>query len=641
MSVFVLTNTSGQLETAISQSYDRLIKAYAGPITANSSPSSGFLIQNANKQSGLFVGNNNIEFYKNSICYKEASNLNFNLYTSTCFIVTGNGSAYVFDPLGTVSFGSGGINSSYRGIQSYAINPSLTLTNINSSCHHAIRFLNCEGSEIFNICQINQSGTRISGRCLELFNSTGPSICLSGDFASFNAPINSNFNHFFGGSNYFSGNSYLRGDNTASGSFCFFNCNQGLIGLDVDTCSIFKKNVTINSNALLVMGVGSYIHSQNLIQSSTGCFGCLSGLNLCYGNIYNDSLCIKNYGCISANGAIFTGNACALFRGICTSGFCGILSQGLNLSGNLNMSGSLNICSPPNAIIKPNSICGSEFNVVSTGTSLFPNVISGNTSIHGNLCSFRSGYFSGISSISTSTNIISGNLCNSGVFSNTLGISTSDITGATINASKFVGNSAILNSASLSSFTVNGPHNAINTINGGLALSNSLRTSCTLSGSFVCSQNTPKTYGNVLIFDGLLYSLYHPQGNAGNFNTISVVAVQNSSNHVSNYRLKLNAPLTYPFSTFMSIAPLNYKFNSGYAYNPADTSTAYVSGVVTPSFGFFTNYGVQTNGVYGCFAVGNCYCDIDFVILNTKSAASTWSDLLRVNVDAVVSFMVF
>ena len=83
-----LSNTAAQIDQTISQTYNRLTGNFVGPLTASSNSASGFVIQNGNKQSGLFIGNSSTQFYNNCLKF-DSSN------SDTCLYLFNNRSFYL------------------------------------------------------------------------------------------------------------------------------------------------------------------------------------------------------------------------------------------------------------------------------------------------------------------------------------------------------------------------------------------------------------------------------------------------------------------------------------------------------------------------------------------------------------------
>jgi hypothetical protein len=374
MSILILSNSSGQIECAISQSYDRLTKSYAGPLIASTNSASGFTIQNGNKQTGMFVGNSSIDFHRNNICFKDNSNLRFNLNPNYCLSISGT-SLYVFGTDGTVSLGSG-INLNYKGIQSYSTNPSLILVNSDSNCNQAIRFLNKNTEQIFNICQQGENGTSFSGKYLDFKTSLGSKFCLSGNSISLNAQINPNYCQSFGGDSLFSGNVYIHGELSGSGNFNFSGDSNS--NFCVSNRSYFNSSGFFHSGVCVCKG----LNVTDYISSNSGIFCTISGKSLFINNITGDNFCFKNFGTIGENGLNLTGIKTNCISSLCScnisivslDGFLNANVPNVNITGDLNLSGNIKISSTNTTqnFIRANSLA-----ICSTGNSSFNNLISG------------------------------------------------------------------------------------------------------------------------------------------------------------------------------------------------------------------------------------------------------------------------
>jgi hypothetical protein len=638
MSNVILSNTSGQIDFTLRESYARLTGAFVGP---SGNGGNGFMIQDGAKNSGIFVSNSCIDFYKNIVNFKQASNVNFIIPSTTCFSVSGNNSSFLFNQEGTIAFGSG-INSNYKGVQAYSTNPSLTLINSNANCNQAIRFLNSAGAEIFNICQIDGAGARFSGMCLGFFTSAGPLIRLSGNNITFNAPVNPNFTYFFSGSSYFSGDSYLRGNTTGSGIFCYFNSDTNNIGFNVDTCSYFCKNITL-SGGLCITGTGntSFLCSDNYICSRTGYFNCISGSVSDYTTSTNEILCIKNYGSItSLNGLNFTGNKTAFLSGICTSGICissgyfnSHLPNGLNvISGNLNLTGALRIHANPLAPI-PNFISGCSFQLISTSTAtVWPNSISGDLSISGCLSGTGVGYFNNFCAFNSSaTSCFRGPLCAATNVCTPLVCST-DIRGNNICANLLVTGAC-------------GCFNCFQQLNGdqiSCFCSSGLNIGLNQSG-YVAAINTSKAWGIIRMTDGSV-SL---QSGYNLLSTQTYTTLSSSLNYSHAYGICFCKPIVYPFIVNFNV----YGNTNNSLISCINGSTTSFTGnslscLLVGSATFTTSpYEVELYTSGRCsnnnicpYTANSTYSEIFYNFRNCRGPSTILSELLKTSADAIVHF---
>jgi hypothetical protein len=154
MPVIQLNNTAEQVKTTLSETYTRLLSNWVGPLTASTSTTSQFIIQNPNKGNGIGVGNSCIAFFNNTLNF-EASNtdLCFNISDTRNFIVTGNGAIMQFNGNGTFSVGQS-IDLNYKGLQVFNSCPGIVLKDsdaINGFTCNFITFLDSTGRSSFLI----------------------------------------------------------------------------------------------------------------------------------------------------------------------------------------------------------------------------------------------------------------------------------------------------------------------------------------------------------------------------------------------------------------------------------------------------------------------------------------------------------
>jgi hypothetical protein len=642
MSILILSNTSGQIDFTLKEGFTRLTGGFVGPTELVD----GFTVQDGNQQTGIYVGNSCIQLCKNTIDFKEVANVNLLVPNTRCFSVSGNGSNFLFNEEGTVSFGSG-IDTNYKGVQSYSTNPSLVLRNTNSTCNQAVRFLNNAGIESFYICQNDGLGVSICGKCLELSTSSGPSICLSGDHISFNAPIDSSYNNLFNGSTFLSGGAYLRGNTTGSGIFCYFNSDSAIVGLSINTCSYFCKNAAF-SGGLFVTGNTSFLCSDNYICSRTGYFTCSSGSVSNYETSYNKILCINDYGSITeANGLNFTGNKTAFLSGICTSGVCiptgyfnSTLPNGLNISGNLNLTGSLNIRSPLSSPTT-NLISGCSFQLISTSTAItWPNNISGNLSISGCLSGTETSYFRNFCSFGSTISCFLGPVCVDNTFC-TKSICAENITGNTISGNQLIsGNCGYFNcfqqikGTEVSCFSSSG-------LNVGLSQTGVIK-----------SANTSKAWGVLGISAGGAtfccgFNLKSAQIYAQNTTSTSLIYA---------HGICFCEPIKYPFLINFNVYGLTSAItgvsstNTAFGLSPSPLGFTGVTTIASPVIGagtgvspinvqLYSNMGrCSTDSKLSLFQNGSTYSEIYFNFTNCKGGATPYSDLTRANASGVIHF---
>lgn len=219
MSTYTLGNTSAEIDCVLSESYCRLTGNFAGPLNASVISNSGFLIQNGNKQTGLFVSNSCFIFGRNILDFTQFSdNLLFNIYQSCGFFICGPAPKQIFNfkGNGTLSIGRN-VDANYLGLQVNNESPAIILKDLNTlSQDQSISFRNYSGAFftcIWNneqalINSTNTKATQISYNNALIFNdfcSAGKTF-ISGDYLSvgFESCINTGYNFSVNGSGYFS-----------------------------------------------------------------------------------------------------------------------------------------------------------------------------------------------------------------------------------------------------------------------------------------------------------------------------------------------------------------------------------------------------------------------------------------------------
>lgn len=636
MAVLILSNTSGQVDSAIKESWQRTSGSYVGPTGTNSV---GFGIRAPDQSTGLLIQSSCINFCKNTVDFKQsAANVIFCIPNSQCFIATGNGSAFYFNQEGTVSFGSG-IDSNYKGIQSYSVTPSLVLRNTQVAPNHSLRFLNSSAAEFFNICLGSNSGTYISGRSLELITAGGSLMCLSGDNVSFNAPINTSFNYFKSGSSYFSGDVYLRGNTTGSGLFCQFNSTAATTGLDISTHSIFRCSVRVENSVLSVTGTNSCIFSSNCICSPTGCFATACGTTACYSN-FCGNFCVNNFGCFGANGLVLTGAQTHGLSGICATGLnlgsvavgCvrAFTPNGFGISGSTIITGSFLATGAVTHCIYGNTICLNSTDALGT---LICGPILRNS---GNFCSLNTGFFQAICShASASTSTFAGPV----TFSNSISAQAATFTNLT--GTNLIGN-VLVSGATLCFQTLcSSSEGVISLPSMGLVF--------TKSSGYVEASNTAKAAG-IITFNGGASASYC---SGYNLKDVTIYA-QSASNCVVAYGIRFCNAIKYPFSVNFNVYSLNNPIMCGVN---APTSTVWgftghattTTTVASPSAAtapldvefYSANGKTGTNAVLTAFTNGQTYCEIFFNFRNSKGLSTPFSELIRTNASGNVHFNIF
>jgi hypothetical protein len=219
MANYILTNTSLQVEQVVSQNYCRLTGNFVGPLSANSASNCGFLIQNGNKQSGLFVGNTCYIFSRNVLDFSQYSeNVLFKIPSSTYgFYISGGNTNQVlnFNTAGTLSVGSSG-DTNYIGLQVINSNPSIILKDTDAATNNQSIAFRSSGNS-FITCLFNNPSVTINALStqatqfsfnnaliLNNFGSTNTAI-LSGGYLTLNSGscLNNTYNLSVGGSGFF------------------------------------------------------------------------------------------------------------------------------------------------------------------------------------------------------------------------------------------------------------------------------------------------------------------------------------------------------------------------------------------------------------------------------------------------------
>jgi hypothetical protein len=136
-----LSNTAEQVKTTLSETYTRLLNNWVGPLTASTSSTTQFIIQNPNKTNGIGVGNSCISFFSNNLNF-ESSNVDlcFNIPDSKNFIVTGNGAVMKFNGNGTFSVGQD-VDVNYKGLQVFNSCPGLVLKDSDAISGRGCQFI--------------------------------------------------------------------------------------------------------------------------------------------------------------------------------------------------------------------------------------------------------------------------------------------------------------------------------------------------------------------------------------------------------------------------------------------------------------------------------------------------------------------
>lgn len=629
MSNVLLSNTSGQIDFTLRESYARLICSFVGP---SGNGGCGFTIQDGAKNTGIFISNSCIDLCKNILNFKQNSNVNLIIPSSTCFSVSGNGSNFLFNQEGTVAFGSG-IDSAYKGLQVYSTNPTLVLRDTNASCNQSIVFLDSGANVNFYVCQNSSDGVCLSGTKLK-FTTSGKedSLIISGYNFGFNTSPVPAFNFLFNGDEYISGSLNVLANVTGS-ALCINNTNAVETGLDVRNRSIFRDDVVFSGNSFFT---GSCLLSSNgRIQSPTGCFNFATGNNLNYLTGRFNCLAVNNFICVSGGG-LFTGAPgfnTYNFTCICSSGTC---FQNLNvnsfqLSGSSYLTGSI-YCSNYNSY----NLLNNTYSLSATG-NLNPYSISfsGNTSITGSLNVFGTGTFSNLNSTGFLNS--TGDICGAGFIFNRSGIcSQNAISGCCVFSTFGISgcggtfqNLCQIEGSTISCFCSSG-------LNVGLNQT-----------GYIDAVNTSKAWAVFRLVDGAPF-----MGCGYNFCCITTYAQGTAAGSlVYAYGICFCKPIKYPFIINFDIYGsgnaliTGHSSNLGLGFSGAAGASLLVAGATACSpFGiqFYALSGKCSNPVgLGPFTVGSTYSEIYFNTQNSKGPTTPYSELCRAHADGIVHFNIF
>lgn len=610
MANLYLSNTSGQIDLTIRCSYLNLINSRSGPIAecSSSNPNSGFLIQDGNKNSGIYVGNCSLQSFKNKIDFKENSSIYLISPDDAGFFIgnTGglnnSGLSYHFSG-NNFSIGSG-INTSFNGIQLNQSCPSLILKNTGLQNEQSILFYN--GSDVtfllshcLNFLSISGSGS------LNLKSKNKDSICIDGNSVSFSGTPLTNYSL----SNY--GKTYLGDQALISGALCVSTIGE-LNGLDINSRSIFKNTATFCSGVDIC---NNCLITTNCISGTTGYFDKIilandiiySNQNQCFRSLsITGSSIDKNY--ISGLTCFYDGLENTGISRLCSVIFSCATGQGLfltggniDLSGNFNVSGGLKICQTTTQNVD-NVILGCTFTVRATGNG-FSQSFLGNVCWSGNISATGSGVFNNIctSGLANSLNSFNGCVClctpNSFICTPNL-CASSIVCGSCIIGNNFIsGTSGVFGfisqtgGSAISCFSSSGLHIGTNCTGyikaanvakawGVFSLNNGVPT--LLTGYNVCGITIPITG---IAASGALGSLkYFPTGNltSGQWNNPYVM-----------YGLALNETIKAPFTFNLQFHPVGCfdafaGVRTGYL---STTTTTEMSGYLRTGFGGVSGFG--------------------------------------------------
>lgn len=334
---YILGNTSNQICQTLYETYNRLTCSYAGPLNSCLSLNSGFLIQDASKNSGIFVKNDQINFYKKNISFQEVSDdVNLKFTNGVCFS-NNNKNLFFLNTDGNIAFGySGGIIQ--KSIENYSLNPSISLINTGNNNCYSLSFDKKDKTSIFCIYNVNNYTNFLStGYSFNLNNGSGLCLNSSGFFVNSCSTFNDQLQ--------------------ISGLTCFKQTSI-TTGLDVDTQSIFRKKATFCD---IQLPVGFQLTLPQTLSYKTGYVETISG-SCCL--IFNKSTlnCLLVCSIDSLDQATFCTQAsfkCLVTADkICSTEIITSSLTGNNIyANNLSATGTLNISSTGNQFICGNFLC--------------------------------------------------------------------------------------------------------------------------------------------------------------------------------------------------------------------------------------------------------------------------------------------
>lgn len=449
MANFILGNTTGEICCEIQQSYMRLTGNYVGPLCTSNFSTSGFLIKDANDNSGIYVANCAIQTCKNKIEYTDANSANpahLILPANKCFYISGNNSLYSFSDSNIFSVGSG-FYSAFEGLQSFSSSPSLTLIPKTAAINNAFRSLNCSCQVQFYICQSDNSGICLSGSNAFRFDNLNKQgvYYISGNSTSVSGLPLSSYSFANYGNSYFNAASLFSGNINATGTGCF---NASHTGLDVNTKSIFRKDSIFSGNVTFTGGYS--IYSDGVAKFKTGIFPNLSGEgDLCFKGAYLNSILVNS----------ITGNERSVFSCIEVTNLqasTGCFNNIKSISSQLLIHNYTNLCLSGNNVYNygqfensgtfcnignfTNTGNGSFYSICTTGLSTSRNVFSGCMFVSNDICN-------------------SGSICSWGSVSGLNFLTTGLISGANISGTAISGRTfAQLDGSTITCFASSGLH---------------------------------------------------------------------------------------------------------------------------------------------------------------------------------------
>jgi hypothetical protein len=454
----------------------RLTGNYVGPLCTSNFSTSGFLIKDANDNSGIYVANCAIQTCKNKIEYTDANSTNpahLILPANKCFYISGNNSLYSFSDSDIFSIGSG-FYSAFEGLQSFSSSPSVTLIPKTAAINNAFRSLNSFCEVQFYICQSDNSGICLSGSNAFRFDNLDKQgvYYISGNSTSVSGLPLSSYSFANYGNSYFNAASLFSGNINATGTGCF---NASHTGLDVNTKSIFRKDSVFSGNVTFTGGYN--IYSDGVAKFKSGIFPNLSG---------EGDLCFKDAYLNSIIAASITGIGDSCFQCLRISALCAITGcfNDINASASeLLICNYTNLCLSGNALYNyglfqnsgtfcnigdfTNTGNGSFYSICTTGLSTSRNVFSGCMFVSNDICN-------------------SGSICSWGSISGLNFLTTGLTSGANISGTAISGQTITqLNASTITCFASSGFH---------------VGTTCT---GYIKAANTAKAWGVFSLKNGV------------------------------------------------------------------------------------------------------------------------------------------
>ena len=698
MANLILTNNSSQVEQVISQHHCRLTGSYSGPLNASSQSNSGFLIQNGNKQSGLFVGNTCTTFYNNCLNFDPANtDVNLNIPDSRAFIITGNGSLMTFGANGTLAVGTS-IDTNYKGIQVVNSNPIFLLKDsdsINQSGTQALSFFDSSSTLSTSLCNeptsVINTGLSITDNATNIVynkyfrlknNPTNGGGCTliasNNNLTLFSGNcLNTSFNLAVGGTSYFSSDVCSSGIINTAG-LCVFSNNSYLKGSGDNVALHICNNKSNSSGTINFYNPSGGLHSSILSSQNSG-LGC-SKIDFYvtadgqYNNTDRKQLALeingnKNarfYGNISGESGFFNHQirSCGIQNSGCRTylapdfqSFHFFGSNASNCAYGISIDTNSSILNHVWLTSSRKSMClDSNQNLTVTGCLFSSGINSTSALVVNNVNATDSCIFSRcviVCAGGANQNIINcGNFINYGsraIFSGICSTGRQDnfISGCLCVQDNIYTNCVCLTAGGgvcgpLGCFTTCSQSQVVcsNSCVRGDSICSTGTTNLNCFSYSVCvngcvqATNTPKAWGSFELNDGVISN---PVGYNFNTGTMCVGTAAPTINFL--YGIKLNSAIKYPFSLQMSAMPKGSTFNWNPSLAVGATTIPFIA--TTPNFIVPICSGVNVVGPVSQAYVANAsYCELYFMVLNCKGLGSTFAEMLKVHHDVNIMFTI-